>query len=114
MTSDQPNLDAEASSAHAMDSALASATNHFASGIGHTQAQLTLFSTRQYLRLLILRGRIQDGDVGDSDLGCAARAPLGCRLATMQPGSHGPIACSRMPVVTARIDGWPSPSWVLT
>jgi hypothetical protein len=26
------------------------------------------FSTRQYLHLLVLRGRIQDGDRGDGDL----------------------------------------------
>jgi hypothetical protein len=30
------------------------------------------FSTRQYIRLLVLRGRIQDGDVTEGDIGYAA------------------------------------------
>jgi hypothetical protein len=30
------------------------------------------FSTRQYLRLLVLRGRVQDGYLGEGDLRCVA------------------------------------------
>jgi len=30
------------------------------------------FSTLQYLRLLLLRGRVQNGDVGEGDYRCAA------------------------------------------
>jgi hypothetical protein len=30
------------------------------------------FSTRQYVRLLVLRGRVQDGDVDECNLRCAA------------------------------------------
>jgi hypothetical protein len=30
------------------------------------------FSTRQYVRMLVLRGRVQDGDVSEDDIGCAA------------------------------------------
>jgi hypothetical protein len=30
------------------------------------------FSTRQYVRLLVLRGRIQDGDVNEYSVRCAA------------------------------------------
>ena len=30
------------------------------------------FSTRQYVRLLVLRGRIQDGDVDEYSVRCAA------------------------------------------
>ena len=30
------------------------------------------FSARQYMRLLVLRGRVQDGDVHEGDMGNAA------------------------------------------
>ena len=30
------------------------------------------FSTRQYIRLLVLRGRVQDGALSESDIGYAA------------------------------------------
>lgn len=30
------------------------------------------FSTRQYMRLLVLRGRVQDGDISEGAMGCAA------------------------------------------
>ncbi len=30
------------------------------------------FSTRQYVRLLVLRGRVQDGDVSECSMRCAA------------------------------------------
>jgi hypothetical protein len=30
------------------------------------------FSTRQYMHLLVLRGRVQDGDISEGAMGCAA------------------------------------------
>jgi hypothetical protein len=73
MISDQPNLDAA--------DGIVGTRDGFGAGdhdqpyrFGHRPHSGTTypFSTRQYLRLLVLRGRIQDGDAGDGPFRRAA------------------------------------------